>query len=253
MDRVLITGGTGFVGYWMLLQKPNMTYVCSLNQAAYESMQWTTEHWDYIVHLAPVSPEKVIEYAKIWNTRVLFASSGAARRLPVPPTQYGRDKRMWEDELAKSEIGYTIARLFTFCGWGLRGLHYAINDFIDQALRGRPIHIKGDGKTVRSYMYGWDVGHWMWRILRWGEQSRIYEVGSEHAVTMQELAAQVQESFAHKLGIIIENRKLDEPEKIYVPELVYLTKEKLGLEESFTFPEVIDRAVRDYVNEHMEE
>ena len=184
--RVLITGGTGFVGYWMKETKPalwlNVTY---LNHDQYESMNWCKSDWDYIVHLANISPTDVINKAKECQARVLYASSGAAYN---QQTEYAINKRKWEDECGELEHKLVIARIFACSGYMLKN-YFALTNFIDDALHSRPIIIKGNGKSIRSYIYGSDLGRWLWRILLDGNAT--YAVGDTVEYTILQVAQAV--------------------------------------------------------------
>ena len=160
LNNVLINGGTGFVGYWMDRTKPGTGMVVLQNHENYQT-RWELGRWDAIVHLAPVSPSRVLKYAQKHGTRVLFASSGAVYE---GTNIYAYHKRLWEDQCKCSGVDLVIARLFTFIGAHLKDL-YAITHFMEAAKAGKPIEVWGDGSTIRSYLYGEDLGRWRWKIL----------------------------------------------------------------------------------------
>lgn len=202
--KILITGGTGFVGYWMAETQPDHVYILSLNHFGYDLDFWEKDeqNWDYIIHLAPVSPTRVLRYAKSHGTRVLFASSGAVYDRT---TEYAGNKRIWEQECLNSEVDVVIARLFTFFGSHLDE-DKAFSRFCKAAQAGEPIRIWGDGSTVRSYMSGERMGKWLWAILLKGESGEAYDVGSDEPVTMLELARSINYICGNKSEIVFENR-----------------------------------------------
>ena len=56
------------------------------------------------------------------------------------------------------------------------------------ALNKRDIVIKGDGKSVRSYLYTADLVVWLLRILSSGKNRDVYNVGSNQQIVIRDLA-----------------------------------------------------------------
>ena len=175
---------------------------------------------------------RVIDFAVEKGCRkLLFTSSGAVygpRTSPasendecLPVTAYGKGKLQAERMLLDSGLDVKIARCFAFAGKHLpRTIHYAIGNFIQNCLDGKPIVINGDGTPLRSYLYADDLVEWLFAILERGESGRPYNVGSDRAVSIRELAETVRDVLGSKSEIIVKGTpKADERPSVYVPSI----------------------------------
>jgi nucleoside-diphosphate-sugar epimerase len=175
--------------------------------------------------------------------KVLFTSSGAIygpqpSELPLISedyrwdnfdvnnlTAYAKGKRAAEEVIITAAMNNNfdakIARCFAFVGphLPLDG-HFAIGNFIRDAITNNVIKINGDGTPYRSYLYASDLAVWLWTILFSGVSCRPYNVGSSDYLSIKQLAAVVLKSLQSKADICItEKRQPDGRLQRYVPDI----------------------------------
>lgn len=165
-----------------------------------------------------------------------------------PESAYGRGKlhaeRLCLEYAAMYRFYITIARCFAFAGPYLPlDTHFAIGNFINDCLAGRPIIIKGDGTPLRSYMYAADLAVWLWTILVNGLNDRAYNVGSEEAISIAELAAAVNGCFGNRSAIqIFQSPPENALPARYVPSTGRARKE-LNLTMNFTLNQTLAQTI----------
>jgi len=169
---------------------------------------------------------------------------------PLDPGQvYAEGKRAAEllgaAHSRESGLPVKIARLFAFVGPYLPlDRHFAVGNFIRDRLAGGPVAIAGDGTPVRSYLYGADLAVWLWTILARGVAGRPYNVGSERALSIAQVAGGVAEAETPPVRV---TRALapvpGAPSARYVPD-TSRARSELGLEEWIGFEEGVRRTLR---------
>ena len=262
-NRVLVTGGTGIIGKWLLssLLHANRKFglgcgasVLTRHPDAFRAAQpdiagapeITLMTGDvrsfevpadlphsHVIHgatdvVAQATGESLLDTCvtgtrqvlkqalRVRASRMLLVSSGAVygktpadmSHIPenyngAPDCQssasaYGEGKRCAELLCAMAgeagDISIPVARCFAMVGPYLPlDKHFAIGNFIRDAMRGTQIRINGDGTPLRSYLHAVDVTTWLWALLFRGQGRRAYNVGSESALSIKELAKKVVE------------------------------------------------------------
>ncbi|CAN1551015.1 WcaG Nucleoside-diphosphate-sugar epimerases [Burkholderiaceae bacterium] len=164
---------------------------------------------------------------------------------PLNPVQaYSIGKRMAEHLCAlymqTHGLPIVVARCFAFVGPDLPlNVHFAIGNFIRDAIQAESITVQGDGSPLRSYMDQRDLAHWLLVLLSRGRAGQAYNVGSDHSVSIRDLAYTVRDLLApgkqvHVLGVpdpvIARNR--------YIPSIVK-ARQELGLDISVSLENAI--------------
>lgn len=252
--RIFMTGGTGFIGRWMLeaLVRSGADVEVTLlsrNPAAFaakaghiaERCRFVTGEIDsftvpegrftHVIHgatdasaeLNATDPRRMFDTIVAGTRRVLdlavergaqrlfFMSSGAVYGVQPwevthvaedwhggpdvrdPKSAYGEGKRAAETLCAiygkQFGLDTVTARIFALLGPLLTlDIHFAAGNFIKDAMEGRTIRVQSAGTAVRSYLYAADLTVWMWTLLIAGEKGAVFNVGSEEAVSIADLA-----------------------------------------------------------------
>jgi nucleoside-diphosphate-sugar epimerase len=124
-------------------------------------------------------------------------------------------------------LSVNIGRGFAFVGPFMpRDTHYAINDFINDAIMGKSIKVNGDGTPYRSYLYAADLAIWLWTILFSGNQGEVYNVGSPDEIQILDVARTVARQFTPEpeVHVLVEKEPGKPPER-YVPDVQKAMKE----------------------------
>lgn len=286
--HILITGGSGFFGRWLLalLQALNSSdcdvraSVVSRDPQRFLALNpWYTQaswlHWhqhdirqlptraagaiDLVLHAATdtsaaagATPLQLFDTIMEGARRVLDAAlSGGARRvlftgsgaqygslpfgIPVaecnqqacdsrlPASAYGEGKRAQETLAAiharESSIEMIYTRCFAFSGAGLPlDAHFAIGNFVRDALQRDAIYLSSGGQSVRSYLHGGDLAVWLLFLLIRGAPGEAYNVGSDEALSIRELAARVRDQLAPGKPLAFPNGQAG-PTSYYVPDI----------------------------------
>jgi len=222
--------------------------------------------------------ENVIRLAESFVSppRIVFTSSGGVYgempggfdRFPEgfggaascfdPRSAYAEGKRAAEFLLTEAThrgvcVG-VVARLFAFSGIHLPlDRHFAVGNFVRDAIHHGVVRVSGDGTPVRSYLDGFDMASWILKLVDTGEPGFGYHIGSEEAISIAELARLVADRAALLRGDTVEveilgaQRSTDGVSR-YVPE-TRLTRQMLGVSQSVSLTESVDHMLNHAISQ----
>jgi nucleoside-diphosphate-sugar epimerase len=207
-----------------------------------------------VLETACEGTRRVLDLAEVFGAeRLLLTSSGAvygtqpagleqvpetftgAPDVSSPMSAYGEGKRVAEllcnARAQAGRLDCRIARCFAFVGPHLAlDAHYAIGNFLRDALAGETIRVHGDGSPLRSYLYAADLATWLWTLLLHPDASGTYNVGSDEALTIAQVAEAVSRNSAAKPAVSIARQPdPSRPGARYVPDISRARRE-LGLD-----------------------
>jgi dTDP-glucose 4,6-dehydratase len=252
--RIFMTGGTGFIGRWMLealarsgvdsqvvllsrdpagfsRRAPHLARRYTVVQGEIDNFAAPDGDFTHVIHgatdasadLNAKNPRRMFDTIVGGTRRTLdlaverkaqrffFMSSGAVYGVqpwelthvgedwhggPDPrdsKSAYGEGKRAAETLCAiyarQFGLDTVTARIFALLGPLLTlDIHFAAGNFIRDAMAGRTIRVESAGSAVRSYLYAADLTIWMWTLLLAGEPGAVFNLGSEEAVSIADLA-----------------------------------------------------------------
>ena len=120
-----------------------------------------------------------------------------------------------------------VARCFAFVGQDLPlSAHFAIGNFIQDALYNNEINVAGDGTPVRSYMNQSDLAGWLVCILDKGVAGRAYNVGSDHSISISNLAHLVRDILSPNKPVVFRNGDGGfQGRNVYIPDITRAKRE----------------------------
>jgi dTDP-glucose 4,6-dehydratase len=162
---------------------------------------------------------------------------------------YGVAKRAAEHLCAlyaeRHGLEVVVARCFAFVGQDLPlDVHFAIGNFIRDALWANEIVVQGDGTAIRSYMDQRDLADWLMALLLHGKSGEAYNVGSDQAIGIADLAYLVRDMVSPRKPVRILGKALGNAERNrYIPD-VSKARRDLRLSSRYGLEEAIAEAVR---------
>jgi dTDP-glucose 4,6-dehydratase len=130
-----------------------------------------------------------------------------------------RDAEIIMKDFANTGHQVAIARCFAFIGTYLpRDQHFAIGNFIDNGLLGKPVIVTADRLVYRSYLFADDlVMQLMTIISKANTNCSIYNCGSDKPYEIRDVGALVSKYFNVDINVKYADNLLEKNPDYYVP------------------------------------
>lgn len=164
-----------------------------------------------------------------------------------PANAYSLGKRAAEHLCALYQDAFglevVIARCFAFVGRDLPlDVHFAIGNFIRDALTRDAIVVAGNGSPLRTYLDQNDLAHWLLTLLVRGRPGDVYNVGSDEVVSIGDLAHRVRDLLGPGKPVrILGQAGAGQGRNRYIPD-IRKAQRQLGLQVTIPLDAAIARA-----------
>ena len=210
----------GALGTWRTLgvaKDKGAGFMLASTSEVYGDPQVHPQPEDYWGHVNPVGPRGVYDEAK----RYAEALAMAYMRVHGIPAK--------------------LNRIFNTYGPRMRRQDgRAVPNFIDQAIRGEPVTVHGDGSQTRSLCFVDDLIEGIWRFLR-SDETGPMNIGNPHEVTILELAETIVKLADSGSEIKFIERPVDDPE-VRRPDITR-AREKLGWEPQVSLEDGLSKTI----------
>jgi UDP-glucose 4-epimerase len=162
---------------------------------------------------------KIIDYCSHNNIQFVYLSSGGAiygnKKGLIneddslsPISYYGFSKRQTEETILfhhnKYNLSFLILRPSNPFGYGqnLYGKQGLISVLIGKILNNEPVHVFGNGETLRDYIYIDDFTYYIKKLLDHGIANTIINIGSGKGYTINEIIKILEGISGKKMNVI---------------------------------------------------
>lgn len=240
--------------------RPNFTHII---HAATDSNANAQREKIGLLETINIGTQRVLELAARSQTQhFLYISSGAAYGKRCKPAHLSEDlpSALESSDLSATYdisklfaehqgfiyaerfgFSFKVARCFAFVGPALPiNAHFAIGNFIRDALLSEYIVVNGDGLASRSYLYAGDLAIWLYSILSRGTNGEIYNVGSDDAITIRSLAQKVRDLISPNKKVAVMQPPSPGKPNAYLPD-INKCRSSLGLQPWTSLDEGIEK------------
>jgi nucleoside-diphosphate-sugar epimerase len=114
-----------------------------------------------------------------------------------------------------------------------------------QEIEGQPLKIRGDGRAVRSYLYGSDMAVIALTQMVGGSSGDVFDLGGAEAISVADLAGLIAEQVSRPLDIRINTAARSSEDDRLVPDMARSTNQ-LGIAPAFSTEQAVARSLAWY-------
>lgn len=195
---------------------------------------------------------------KKFHGRVIFASTSAVygearsheidEEHPVEPRGYYGITKTKAEDIVRLQDSYSILRFSNIYGKGLLCKRTVADLFIENALKGLPLQIHGDGKQRRDFVNLNDVLRAYWMAIH-SDISDTFNIGGNEALNINEICELVYKNYLQLFGGKLEIKHIPIDCGVVWKDFNYLSKKAktaLGYEPSYSVSDEIRRRLNAY-------
>jgi dTDP-glucose 4,6-dehydratase len=216
--QTLKVGALGTHKVLGLAKDKGARFLLASTSEVYGDPQVHPQHESYYGHVNPIGPRGVYDEAKRFAEAMTMAYH----------TYHGVETR--------------IVRIFNTFGPRMRLRDgRVVPNFIQQALRGEPLTVYGDGSQTRSFQYVDDLIEGIYRLL-FSDEVEPVNIGNPGEFSIREFAEIVNELTDNKAGIITKDLRTQDDPQVRQPDITK-AKSILKWEPQYTLREGLERTI----------
>ncbi len=241
---------------------------CVVNMASPASPKDYLDHPIETLEVGSIGTQRMLELAREKGARFLLTSTSECYGDPLehpqvesywgnvnpvgPRSCYDESKRFAEAITMAYHRQYglrsNIVRIFNTYGPRMKlDDGRVVPAFLDQALRGEPITVFGDGSQTRSFCYVSDLVEGIHRLMLSGERYPV-NLGNPNETTILEFARHIQRHTGSRSGIVFQPLPQDDPRQRR-PD-ISKARELLGWEPVVSLDEGLKETIAYFQNLH---
>jgi dTDP-glucose 4,6-dehydratase len=215
--HTLKVGGLGTLHALGLAKSKGAGFFITSTSEVYGDPLQHPQREDYWGNVNPVGPRGVYDEAKRYSEAMTMA--------------YHREHG----------VPVRIVRIFNTYGPRMRRKDgRAVPNFIDQALKGEPLTVHGDGAQTRSLCYVDDLIEGFWQFIN-SDQTGPMNLGNPEEVKVLELARLIADIAGSKSEVVFHERPVDDPQ-VRCPD-IGLARSALGWEPRLSLREGLEKTI----------